>query len=187
MTAVINLHLDDLSNHFVADLKKRFGKNATVEIRLKNNNIADEILSEKDFWEIIDAIDWSKKKALDKLEPAIERLASLPIAAIYIFADKLSEKLYQLDTRKHAESYAKNEPENYVSADDFLYARCAVIAEGIAYYEHVLSHPSDMPTDIVFEPLLGLAEAAFMKKTGTDFNYVPTFHFETRSNQSGWE
>jgi hypothetical protein len=111
----------------------------------------------------------------------------MPVSAIYIFADKLSEKLYRLDTKQHAQAYSANEPDNFISADDFLYARCAVVAEGSEYYEKVLNDPSQMPENLVFEPLLSLADAAFEQKIGEEFNYIPTFNFETRSNLAGWQ
>ncbi len=90
----------------------------------------------------------------------------MPVANIYLFADRLSAKLYHLDTRAHATAYAANEPDNFISADDFLYARCAVVAEGKAYYEKVLNDPAQMPDNIVFEPLLYLADDAFEMKMG---------------------
>lgn len=74
-----------------------------------------------------------------------------------------------------------------ISADDFLYARCAVVAEGRNYYEKVLNDSSQMPEDIVFEPLLYLADDAFEMKTGIPFNYVPTYNYETQSNKLGWQ
>lgn len=187
MTAILNFNLSDIDLDFIQNLKKRFGKSAEVEIRLRDKSPADEILPEEAFWGIIDGIDWSKKASKDKLKPAVEQLAAMPVAAIYVFADKLAEKLYHLDTRPHAETYAANEPDHFISVDDFLYARCAVVAEGREYYEKVLNDPATMPDSIVFEPLLSLADLAFEQKTGAEFNYVPTFNYETRSNQSGWK
>jgi hypothetical protein len=187
MTAVLNYNLNDIDFEFIQNLKKRFGKSTEVEIRLRDKSPADDILPDEAFWGIIDLIDWSKKASADKLKPAVEGLAAMPVAAIYVFADKLSEKLHSLDTRHHAEAYSKNEPDHFISVDDFLYARCAVVAEGRTYFEKVLANPSEMPDDIVFEPLLSLADFAFEQKTGTEFNYVPTFNYETRSNLSGWK
>lgn len=187
MTAVLNFNLNDFDLKFLRDLKKRFGKTAEVEIRLRDKSPVEDLFPEEDFWKVIDLIDWSKKASNDKLQPAVECLAGMPVSAIYIFADKLSEKLYSLDTRQHAQTYSLNEPDNFISADDFLYARCAVVAEGREAYAKVLNDPSKMPDDIVFEPLLSLADLAFEQKTGAEFNYVPTFNYETRSNQSGWK
>lgn len=187
MTTTLNLNLNDLSSELINDLKQKFGKTAQVEIRLQDKSPADDLLSEDDFWKVIDRIDWSKKGAENKLKPAVKMLAKMPVASIFIFADKLSSKLYHLDTRAHGDAYAANEPEHFISADDFLYARCAVVAEGRVYYENVLNDPSQMPDDIVFEPLLFLAEEAFQIKMGIPFNYIPTYNIETQSNKSGWQ
>lgn len=186
MTTVLNLNLNDLSSQFVHKLKQKFGKTADVEIHLRDKSPADDLFSETDFWTIINSIDWSQKASKDKLRPAIKKLSEMPTSNIYIFADKLSEKLYYLDTKKHAQAYAAQEPDNFISVDDFLYARCAVVAEGQSYYEKVLNNPVQMPNDIVFEPLLSLADFAYEMKIGMEFNYRPTFNYETRSNQSGW-
>lgn len=187
MTTVLNVSLNDLSSQFINDLKQKFGKATEVEIRLQDRSPADDLFSEDDFWCIIDKIDWSKKGGENKVAPAVKALAKLPVACICLFADKLSEKLFQLDTRAHANTYAANEPDNFISADDFLYARCAVIAEGKEYYEKVLNDPAQMPEDIVFEPLLYLADDAFEIKMNVPFNYVPTYNYETQSNKLGWE
>jgi len=187
MTTVLNVNLNDLNSHFVNDLKEKFGKTAKVEIRLQDKTPADNLFSEADFWRVIDKIDWSKKTGEDKISPAVEMLAKMPLSSIYLFADKLSEKLYHLDTRAHALAYAANEPDNFISSDDFLYARCAVVAEGKDYYEKVLNDPAQMPDDIVFEPLLYIADEAFEMKMGFPFNYLPTYNYETQSNKSGWQ
>jgi Protein of unknown function (DUF4240) len=186
MTTVLNLNLNDLSTQFVQKLKQKFGKAAAVEIHLYDKSPADDLFSETDFWTIINAIDWSKKATKDKLKPAIERLSEMPISNIYLFADKLSEKLYFIDTKLHAQAYAAQESDNFISVDDFLYARCAVVAEGQDYYEKILHDPSLMPHDIVFEPLLSLADFAYEIKIGMEFNYRPTYNYETHSNQAGW-
>lgn len=187
MTTVLNVSLSDLSSQFISDLKQKFDKATEVEIRLRDKSPADDLFSEDDFWRIVDKIDWSKKGGENKIAPAVKALAKMPVAGICLFADKLSEKLFQLDTRAHANTYAANEPNNFVSADDFLYARCAVIAEGKDYYEKVLNDPTQMPEDIVFEPLLYLADDAFEAKMNVPFNYVPTCNYETQSNKSGWQ
>lgn len=187
MTTVLNVNLDDLSGQFINDLKRKFGKTAEVEIRLQDKSPADDLFSEADFWRVIDKIDWSKKNGEGKIKPAVKMLAKMPLSNIYIFADKLSEKLYHLDTRPHALAYAANEPDNFISSDDFLYARCAVIAEGKDYYEKVLNDPARMPDDIIFEPLLYVADEAFEMKMGIPFNYMPTYNYETQSNTSGWQ
>jgi hypothetical protein len=73
-----------------------------------------------------------------------------------------------------------------VSVDDFLYNRCAVVAEGKAYFEQVLSQPDLFPTEISFEPILRLTHEAYLQKTGRPFNYQPLFNIETYSNSKSW-
>ena len=187
MTTVLNLNLNYLSNQFISNLKQQFGSSTQVEIRLRDKSSAEDLFSESEFWQIIDAIDWSKKSSKDKLALAVKKLSNRPVSHIYIFSDKLSEKLYNLDTKQHAQTYAKNEPEQFISVDDFLYARCAVVAEGREYYEKVLKDPLLMPDEIVFEALLNLADDAFELKTGDEFNYHPSFNYETYRNKKGWQ
>lgn len=111
----------------------------------------------------------------------------MPIVNIYLFADKLSEKLYQLDTRPHGDAYLANEGDDYLSVDDFLYIRCAVVAEGKGYFEKVKSNPSQFPAEISFEPLLSLPHKAYKMKTGREFAYYPVISYEIYSNKSGWK
>lgn len=187
MTTVLNVSLSDMDAQFLQDLKKQYVGTTEVEIRLHDKSPAEALFSENDFWDIINAIEWDAKTSQEKVYPAIQKLSAMPVSAIYIFADKLSEKLYRLDTRLHAESYSRNEPNHFISVDDFLYARCAVISEGPTYYEKVLNDPTQMPDNIVFEPLLSLADDAYELKTSNEFNYVPLYNYETRSNLSGWQ
>ncbi|MDX2133709.1 MAG: DUF4240 domain-containing protein [Saprospiraceae bacterium] len=187
MTTVLNVSLNDLSSQFIDDLKQKFGEATEVEIRLQDTSPADELFSEDDFWRVVDGIDWSQKGSAEKVAPAVKALSQMPVASICLFADKLSEKLFQLDTRAHATHYAAHAPDNFISADDFLYARCAVVAEGKDFYEMVLNDPAQMPQDIVFEPLLYLADDAFEMKMNVPFNYMPTYNYETQSNKAGWQ
>ena len=102
MTTVLNVQLNDLSSQFIQKLKQQFGKTADIEIRVQDKILPDTLFSEADFWQIINLIDWAKKAAKDKLQKAVETLAAMPVSSIYLFEDKLSEKLYLLDTKQHA-------------------------------------------------------------------------------------
>jgi uncharacterized protein DUF4240 len=187
MTTVLNVNLNDLSSQFISDLKQKFGKTAEVEIRLRDTSPADDLFSEADFWRIIECIDWSKKNSKDKLAPAIKLLSEMPVVNIYLFADKLAEKLFLLDTRQHGDAYLAHEGDDYLSVDDFLYVRCAVVAEGKDYYEDVLKNPSELTSEISFEPLLNLADHAYKQKIGKQFDYYPARSYETFSNKEGWK
>ena len=116
-------------------------------------------------------------------------MASYPTHYIYLFQDILSEKLYQLDAKKYALHIGKDSWKKglYFSVDNFLYARCCVVANGKEAYETVLKNPAEMPKDITFEPLLSLASQAYKLKTGKAFDYSGHFNFETYSNDKAWE
>ena len=104
------------------------------------------------------------------------------------FADLLSEKLYLLDAKKYAKHIGEDawDGEQYFSVDNFLYARCCVVANGENLYKKVLNNPETMPKDITFEALLYLPSDAYERKTGKDYDYIPAFNFETYSNEEGW-
>lgn len=179
---VVKISLKDLSHQFVQDLTQRFGKTAEVEIRVQESSKNPLLLTETDFWRIIEKLDWSKSKGEEVLEPAVKLLAEMPIPNIYLFEDKLSEKLYLLDTKQHANVFLKED----FSSDDFLYSRCAVVAEGKKFFDTVLEKPNKMPVDITFEAILNLASDAYKLKTGQIFNYKPTYNYETYANRLGW-
>jgi hypothetical protein len=179
---VVKISLKDLSHQFVQDLTQKFGKTAEVEIRVQESSQNPLLLTETDFWQIIEKLDWSKSKSEEVLEPAVKLLADMPMPNIYLFEDKLSEKLHLLDTKQHANVFPKDDFSN----DDFLYSRCAVIAEGQKYFKTVLENPKKMPQDITFEALLNLASEAYTLKTGQIFNYKPTYNYETSANRIGW-
>lgn len=186
MTRVLNISLEELSSQHIDDLRQAFGDTAEVEIHLRGEAAENPMFSEAEFWSLIDSIDWSAEDSRVKLEPVVQSLAAMPVSSICLFADWLSKLLYKLDTRAHALAYAIDEPDGFVSADDFLYARCAVVAEGKDYYEQVLRDSSLMPNEITFEPLLYLADDAFEVKMGIPFNYRPAYNYETRSNEKAW-
>ena len=178
MTTVINLNLYDINTQFLQGLTQQFGQRAKVQLHVEQASEADNWLSEKQFWEVIDSLDWSKKTSKEILLPAVEKLAAMPLAAIYLFEDKMSEKLFALDTKENAVGFG---------TDSFLYARCAVITEGEKFYQKVLKNASKMPKNISFEAVLNLAELAFELKTGSKFNYTAAISYETGSNQNAWK
>ena len=188
MTAVLKMNIQELSLKFVEDLKKQFA-HSEVEIRVYEEPMTRSTLTLDDFWSIIEQLDWSKEgdsKAV--VEPIVQILQKQTSAQLYRFADILSEKLWNLDTKKHAQVFLEDpEEEGYLSVDDFLYARCAVVANGRDYYEEVLNNPKEMPKDLTFEPLLYVAMTAYELKTDKEFMFVPAFNYETYSNKEGWK
>lgn len=188
MTAVLKMNIQELNVKFIEDLKTQFA-HSEVEIRVHEQPITRSTLTLNDFWAIIEQLDWSKEgdnKAV--VEPVVQILQQQTSAQIYRFADILAEKLWHLDTRSHAQVFLEDpEEEGYLSVDDFLYARCAVVANGRAFYEEVRHNPTAMPKDLTFEPLLYVAMTAYQRKTGKELMFVPAFNYETYSNKGGWK
>lgn len=184
---VHRIKLKDLNTSFIKKLQsENEDENAQLEIRVYpsfSNN------SENEFWKTIQLLDWEKSGDDDAiLEPAIEYLSKKGINEIKAFQDVLSEKLFHLDGQKFAENIGENSySENgYFSVDNFLYARCCVVANGQEFYEHVLKKPTEMPKNLTFEALLYLANKAHLRKTGNPLKYIPTHNFETFFNTKAW-
>jgi hypothetical protein len=149
-----------------------------------------KMMGEDDFWSVIALLDWKHRgQDGDVLAPAIKALASKSRADIARFQERLAYLLYQLDTRSYASNIGENSYDpasDYVSADGFLYARCAVVANGRESYRATLNDASQMLKDTEFETILGLASAAYELKTGDEFEYSTGCSYETFSNVSGW-
>lgn len=188
MTSVYKLKLADLNEALLQELKRQFA-HAEVEVHVQTPR-AQTTAEEDWFWSIIAGLDWNKEgEDAAVLAPAVAQLAASPIRSILLFADILSEKLYKLDAQVFAENmgeYSFREG-SYFSVDDFLYARCCVVANGREAYEAVLKDPTQMPEEETFEPLLRLASEAYRIKTGQRMEYVPAYNIETFSNKAGWE
>jgi len=185
MGTVLNISAQDLDHALVDDLKEQFG-NAKVEIKVHDIPDASGMLTELDFWAQINQLDWTKNDNESVIEPIVAALAQMPVANIYQFQDLLSEKLWKLDTRGHAAVFTENDDDS-LSVDDFLYARCGVVANGKDFYKKVLENSNEMPLDITFSPLLRIAKKAYERKTGKKMTIVPAFNYETYSNQQGWQ
>lgn len=145
------------------------------------------------FWEIIASFNWKKLGDDDVVMlPAEKMLASLPVEDIFAFDTILAEKLYQLDGRKYANAcYPKKQTladgTPYLSVDDFLYCRCAVVINRQKFYEFTLEYPKNWPIDATFESVLYLAQKAYERKTGDeDYPHISALSFETYSNRAGW-
>lgn len=187
MDTVLNIRAQDLDHALVDALKEQFG-NAQVEIRVYNIPEEAGMLSETGFWELIAQLDWSQQDKEKIIEPVVVALSKMPVANIYQFQDLLSKKLWNLDTRAHANAFApETEEEDYLSVDDFLYARCGVVAKGQIFYKEVLQNPETMPNDHTFSPLLRIAHKAYERKTGNKMMIPAAFNYETYSNSLGWE
>lgn len=109
-------------------MKEKYGE-AELEITI-NRNPATHLRGETDFWAIIDLLDWEQEDDQAAIAPAIQKLASLPIAQICSFEEILSEKLYQLDQQRYAMQIGEGayNQDHYFSVDGVLYARACVVA-----------------------------------------------------------
>ena len=147
-------------------------------------------MSELTFWALLSLLDWSKSGDDDAVvAPVVAELSTLTVSEITAFEDRLALTLFALDTKMHAKeigegSYSEG---NHFSVDWFLYARCAVVANGKELYDRVLAHPSAFPKNMEFEALLGISAAAHYAKTGEDFMYSSKTSYETYSNTAGWK
>lgn len=186
-TTVFRVNIKDINPQFFKELEEKAGASAQLEIKVEGSSHGEGLFSEKQFWDLIEQFDWKQKEREDIVQPAINALSAMPISAIYLFEDFLSEKLFHLDTRQHAEAYLKQQDDDYFSVDDFLYVRCAVVAEGQAYYEEVEKNPSALDANIDFEHILSIAAKAYTIKTGREFEYSPLYNYETRSNTDKWK
>jgi hypothetical protein len=142
------------------------------------------------FWRLIALLDWEKSGDDDAVvAPVVKALAAGSVAAIKAFAETLAHMLFLLDTQQHAEQIGqaawKGEGEPF-SVDAFLYARCAAVANGRAFFQRVLESPSSMPKDIEFEALLYVPAAAYEERTGKTWDYETGCSSETFSNRAGW-
>jgi hypothetical protein len=150
-------------------------------------------MSEDVFWEVIALFDWKETGDDDAvLAPAREALAAMSEADIFAFSDILARKLYALDTRAHARQAFDGEADpddgdDYISADEFLYVRCCVVANGRRLYDDVLADPKQTPQGVEFESLLYLARDAYEDKTGGAYEHTTPISFESFSNADGWK
>ncbi len=188
MSSVYQIKLADLNPQLLQELQTQYG-NTAVELHVTAPvRWSDE--EETWFWAAIERLDWSQESN-DTLviQPLVQYLATQPLHLIFRFADILSEKLYRLDALAFAENMGEYSFREgyYFSVDDFLYARCCVVANGRKAYQNVLDDPEEMPDEQTFGALLRVASEAYQLKTGQRMHYQPAYAIETFSNKDGWK
>lgn len=182
------LKLKDLDSEYIQKLRsaqKDDNEEIVIWIPDTANMMDDEL-----FWKIIALLDWEEKSNNDIVKKAIRFLQQLSIHEIKAFENRLSKKLYLLDGLKYAQNTGNNAylgKDAPFSVDTFLYARCAVVAQGEKIFESVLSKPETMVKDQAFEPLLSLSSRAYKQKTGEEFDYIPSYIYETFANANAWD
>jgi len=184
MQTAVKMPLRALNPAVIRDLQEKYPE---AEMHIVMAGAPDEAtpMNEERFWNIVSLLDWSKEGNDDAvIEPAVRELSRLPESAIRSFYDLLSEKLYLLDGRVYAEHSVS--PDESISSDLFLYARCCVVANGRDFYEEVLKKPSTFPKDLYFEAFLDIPERAWFRKTGNQMEHLPKYIYETGFNPNGW-
>ncbi|PSR08772.1 MAG: hypothetical protein C7N36_21335 [Bacteroidetes bacterium] len=173
----------DLNQAAIKAIQDRFG-DANLVINVAQESNLDS-LTEEQCWRLIDLLDWDASDDDDRvIAPLVKELANENISHIYQFADWLAQKLWLLDTPAHAENLIKQD--GFLSVDDFLYARCAVVANGKVYFDSVLKNPTRFPTTVTFLPLLHTPLIAYQQKKGEEIVYVPLYNYETYGNKTAW-
>lgn len=136
-------------------------------------------LPDDDFWKHISSMPNGLQDG--DVSPLIDSLVQLGGKRVLEFSEALARKLVELD---RPELFAASQPFSAIpmSADVFLYSRCAVVARGREAFERVLAvgqiDVSEWPVEFG-ELLLTAAPRAYTAKTGEDYDYEPSVSFET--------
>lgn len=105
MTTTLRINIKDMNLQFLKELEEKAGTSAQVEIKVESNKHGEGLFSEEQFWQLIELFDWKQKTRDDIIQPAVIALSRMPVSAIYLFEDFLSEKLFNIDTKEHAKAY----------------------------------------------------------------------------------
>lgn len=151
-------------------------------------------MEEERFWSLIGDMQGDGSEAgRHRLYLALRRLQPDEILG---FQDRLAEVLHRLDLRSIAKQRWRDVSESrwlprlpFISADSFLYARCAALAEGRATVEAVLADHSRFRRawDTSAEHLLYVAHEAYEGVSRREWpdDHVSPYDYETGSNPAG--
>jgi hypothetical protein len=187
MMNVLRYSLRNISPQTLSNLQEHY-PNASVQIKLSPKP-TENSLTETAFWALIAQLDWSQTGNDDAvIAPVVDALAKSPFRHILDFADILSHKLYLLDGEVYIQQGEETAIHSDVdfATDRFLYVRCCVVANGIDFFNHIRRHPTEMPHELVFAPLLRIPNEAYKKHKGKPLEHVWAYHIETFSNSLGW-
>lgn len=122
-----------------------------------------------------------------------EVLARETMGQIIGFAERLAEALYRLDQEDFGTlpvlGMELPDGSPFPQSDDgFLYSRAAVVAAGRRVYESVFGRPERFApfTAHHCEALLYVHEEAFEQVTGTEWDRLTRYDYESCSNKDGW-
>lgn len=146
------------------------------------------VMTEKEFWNIMDKADWSFRGDDDKvLAPVINALAEMDDEEIFSFEDIMSKLLYDIDSQEIAlQLYG---PELHFSEDLFLYQRCVALVNGRGYYMDIRGGRKKLDPQSEYEPILYVPHLAWAKKhkaDSGDYPHFPEISYETGSNEELW-
>ena len=161
------------------------GRSAVVSLRMMN---------EDRFWSLVDELQGDVTDVgCRRLVLALRRLDADEILA---FQDRLAEVLFRLDLRSIAKQRWRDVEQPrwvprlpFISADGFLYARCAAVAAGRSTVEAVLRDHREFRRswDLGAERLLYVGEQAYVAAAHQPWPMERTsmFDYETGSNPAG--
>lgn len=141
------------------------------------------------FWNTMKLCNWDATLDDERiLEPVIEHLSTLDNEKIFEFHNLMTELLYDLDSKKLFDKFAKvSECE---SVDLFLYARCVALINGKSYYKKVKSGKIVEVWEMEFESLLYVPSEAWAMKNHSEceeYPHITKHSYETGSNKAMWK
>ncbi|WP_377268668.1 DUF4240 domain-containing protein [Peterkaempfera sp. SMS 1(5)a] len=150
------------------------------------------------FWSLIEVLGGEAgMETCERFEEACARLTDVlahePAGQIIGFGERLAEALYRLDQEVFGTlpvlGMARSDGSPFPQSDDgFLYSRGAVVAAGRQTYESVFGHPERFArfTAHQCESLLYVHEEAFEQVTGTEWDRLTRYSYESCSNTDDW-
>lgn len=162
----------------------------TQNIAKKTIEKPAQYMSETEFWDIIELLNWDEEGNDDAVvAPLVNFLALKKEEEIFAFQEILFAKLYQIDGEAYAREIGRDayqNPDQYFSREWFLAARCCAVANGQGFFEEVIDDPANMPKDLGFAALTTVANRAYRKKTGKNLSYVAGVSEQSMSNLDLW-
>lgn len=150
------------------------------------------------FWQLMEVLGGEAGIATCQgFEDACGRLAEIlsrePVGQIIGFGERLAEALHRLDQADFGTlpvlGMESDDGSPFPQSDDgFLYSRAAVVAAGRQTYESVFGHPERFApfTALHCEELLYVHEEVFEQVTGTEWDRLTRYDYESCSNTDGW-
>ncbi len=134
-------------------------------------SLRGNVFSEKEFWKIIEMLDWDFVGDDDN----VVKIATLYLSKksedfIRKFHQMLVQKLRSLQICEKFDTTSK-------TPESFLFTRCAAIATGKKYYNSVLSNPIKIRENAEFSALTNLCNNAMKLKSGQDFTKMSAFKY----------